>query len=421
MELNSLADALSGLQANQSFMDVVGNNISNVNTVGYKTQSIRFEDLMNQTLGYGSQKAGLVEGTNPFQVGMGVNNGTMNTVNLQGSVQDTGRLTDMAIQGNGFFIMSNGQSDMYTRDGSFTVAPDGTLENAASGMTVQGWTTVKNDGSGQIDTTTPLSTVKIPVGSQSATATTQVTMAGNLDSSQAVYSPGPPATGGQFSLTMNVYDSQGNAHALNVFFTKAQNNQWNYKVTAPNNDVTISPNTATGQINFNSAGVQTPPSIPVLGLTYNNGTSAGNVTVDFSKLSQLAQTSQVSVATSDGTPGGTISTFSVGQDGTITAVYSNGTSRAVGQIALADFRNPDGLIRMGNNMATPSVNSGSPQVSVAGLGNIGQISTGQLEGSNVDLAAQFGLMIEAQQGFNANTKVISTTNSLLQSVISIIP
>lgn len=417
MELNSIADALSGLQANQSYMDTVGNNISNVNTVGYKTQSIRFEDLMNQTLSYGSQAAHGLEGTNPFQIGMGVGSGTMNMINTQGSVQDTGRLTDMAIQGNGYFIVNNGQGNQYTRDGSFTVAPDGTLESAATGMTVQGW--MSPGLNGKVDTTQPLTTIKIPVGSQNATPTTKVLMAGNVNAGDPVYNAGSPSSGGQFTTSVIVYDSQGNSHQLGLQFTKTATNQWKWTIT-PAADIKASSNTS-GTLSFDTTGTQTPPATPVVNLTYANNTAAGNVTIDFSKISQLAQTSQVNVATADGTPGGTMSTFSVGRDGSVVAVYSNGTSRAIGQIALADFRNPDGLIRQGNNLYTESVNSGSPQVAVAGLGNLGAIATGQLEGSNVDLAAQFGQMIQAQQGFNANTKVITTTNNLLQSVISIVP
>lgn len=418
MELNSIADALSGLQSNQTYMDVVGNNISNVNTVGYKTQSVRFEDLMNQTLSYGTQAANGLEGSNPFQIGMGVGGGTMNLINTQGSVHDTGRMTDMAIQGNGYFILDNGQGNYFSRDGSFTVAPDGTLESGATGMTVQGWMSPTTGGT--IDTTKPLATIKIPVGSQNATATTKALMTGNLDSGAPVYNQAQPTNGGQFTTSLVVYDSQGNAHNLSMQFQKQSANTWSWQITPTGSNVTNATNNK-GTLTFDQNGNQNPPATPTINLTYANSTAPGSITVDFSKISQLAQTSQVNVATTDGTPGGTMSTFSVGRDGTVTAVYSNGTSRAIGQVALADFRNPDGLIRQGNNLYSPSVNSGSPLYAVAGVGNVGAIATGQLEGSNVDLAAQFGDMIQAQQGFNANTKVISTTNSLLQSVIAIVP
>lgn len=419
MELNSIADALSGLQANQTYMDVVGNNISNVNTVAFKTQSARFEDLLSQTLNLGSGANGVHEGTNPFQIGMGVNQGSMVQINSQGAVQDTGRLTDMAIQGGGYFVVSNGQQTLYTRDGSFTVAPDGTLETA-TGMTVQGWGL--NSTGTAVNTTTPLSALKIPLGSQSATATATAALAGNLDASQATYAAGPPPTGGSFATTMSVYDSQGISHTLDLTFQKSGANTWSYTIAPPTGDPTTVTSGGSGSLNFDASGNELSSSTtPPLVLNYNNSTSAGNVTIDFTKISQIAEASAVNVATVDGSPGGTISTFSVGNNGTLTAVYSNGSSKTIGQLGLADFRNPDGLIRQGNNLYALGVNSGNAQVGIAGVGTLGTISTGQLEGSNVDLATQFAQMIQAQQGFNANTKVITTTNSMLQSIISIVP
>lgn len=419
MELNSIADALSGLQANQTYMDVVGNNISNVNTTGYKTQNIHFEDLMNATLGYGSQAttnnnttAGL-EGSNPFQIGMGVGTGAITLNTSQGSVQDTGRLTDMTIQGNGYFVVNKGTQTFYTRDGSFTVAPDGTLTMGANGMTVQGWP-AKSDGT--IDKTQPLGNIKIPVGTQTASPTSKVGLNGNLDASQ------PASSSSQFVTPVTVYDSLGNAHNLSATFTKTGNGAWSYAITDPSGKATIAGG-GSGNLSFDSSGQfqTTGSSTPQLQLSYGNGAASQTVAIDFSQISQLTQASQVNVATTDGAAGGAIATFSVGKDGGITAVYSNGTSKTIGQIALADFRNPDGLIREGDNLYSTGVNSGSPQVGDPGVANLGTIQTGQLEGSNVDLAAQFGQMIQAQQGFNANTKVITTTNNMMQSVISIVP
>ncbi len=421
MELNSIADALSGLQANQTYMDVVGNNISNVNTTGYKTQNIHFEDLMNQTLSYGTQAgtnsnttSGL-EGSNPFQVGMGVGQGSINLNTTQGSVQDTGRLTDMTIQGNGYFVVNKGQQSYYTRDGSFTVSPDGILSMGANGMTVQGWPS-KADGT--VDKTQPLGDIRIPVGAQSASPTSKMALNGNLDASQA--------TGAQIVTPLSVFDSQGTQHSLTATFTKsATTNTWSYTITDPSGKAQITSG-GSGTLSFDAngkyqtAGSTTPP-LAISGYGAGSGASGNTVALDFAQIGQLAQTGGVNVSTTDGAPGGAIASFSVGKDGGITAVYSNGTSKTVGQIALADFRNADGLIREGSNLYSTGVNSGPPQVGDANSANLGSILTGQLEGSNVDLAAQFGQMIQAQQGFNANTKVITTTNSMLQSVLSIVP
>ncbi len=177
-----------------------------------------------------------------------------------------------------------------------------------------------------------------------------------------------------------------------------------------------------GSLTFDLAGaLKSPIAPPNLNITYGNVASNATVALDFSKITQLAQTSQVTVATADGMPGGSISTFNVDKNGVVSAVYSNGLIKPLAQVALADFRNPDGLLREGNNLNSVGPNSGLPQLGVAGVGTMGVIHTGQLEGSNVDLASQFSQMIQAQQGFNANTKVLSTTHAMVQSLFQILP
>jgi flagellar hook protein FlgE len=331
----------------------------------------------------------------------------------------------MAIQGGGYFVLGNGTSQhFYTRDGSFNLSPDGTLEAGAIGMTVQGW--VADPTTGILSTATPLGTIKLPLSSVNVSPTTSAVLGGNLDSTQAVYVKGTPPTGGSTSTAITVYDSQGTPHELDLTLQKTAANTWSYTFAAPavtgkaTADFTLAG--ATGSLTFDANGAltSTPPTA-ALTLTYANSTTAGAISVDFSKISQVASSSQVNVSTVDGSAAGTLSTFSVGKNGVVTAIYSNGTNKQVGQIALADFRNPDDLLRQGNNLYTEGVNSGKPQVGAAGTGTLGPIATGQLEGSNVDLAAQFGQMIQAQQGFNSNTKVITTTNNMLQAVISIVP
>jgi flagellar hook protein FlgE len=428
--LNSLADALTGLQANQTYMNVVGNNISNVNTTSFKTQDIHFSDLLNETLVNDSAAGANLEGTNALQIGLGVGGGSISLLNTQGSEQDTGRLNDLTIQGGGFFVLSNaGGGNNYTRDGSFNVAPDGSLESGSTGLTVKGWSSLNADGT--VNTTTPLSSIKLPLTSVSVGASANVALSGNLDASQATYVPavvGPPAvaaSGGNFTTSMTVFDSQGVSHTFNLQLTKnATANTWDYTIAAPTGSTDTVTGGNTGQLTFDTSGNLTAPTtMPVLTMTYgaNNAVAAGSVTVDFSKLTQIASTSQVNIASVDGSAGGTLATYSIGKDGKVTAVYSNGASKTVGQIALANFTNVDDLQRMGNNMYQEGANSGKPIYGQAGSGTLGTIATGQLEGSNVDLAAQFGQMIQAQQGFNANTKVITTTNNMLQALISIVP
>jgi len=435
--LNSLADALTGLQANQTYMDVIGNNIANVNTVSYKTEDIHFADLLNQTVADATVASGGLEGSNGMQLGAGVGSGGINMLNTQGSVENTGRTSDMSIQGSGYFVLSNGSPETYyTRDGSFNVAPDGTLEEGSTGMVVMGWTQ-KNATTGQIDTTTALKALKLPINSQNAAATTSVSLAGNVDASQLVDpSPDPtttPAVGGNYNTSITVYDSLGTAHQLTLNLQKTAADTWTATLL-PTGDplddlgngagsaspsVTLQFNSDGSLLNVN--GNTSPLTIP---LTFNPDATNANpaqgqtINIDVSKLTQIANSSSVSVDTSDGSPGGTLSTFSVGQDGTMTAVYSNGTTKSVGQIAMTDFRNPDGLQRAGNNLYTVGNNSGNPQYTVPGTGTLGTIATGQLEGSNVDLAVQLAQMIQAQQGYNANTKVVSTTDAMLQALMT---
>ena len=429
MPLNSLADALTGLQANQTYMNVVGNNISNVNTTSYKTQDIHFADLLNETLANDSSAGPNLDGTNAVQIGLGVGAGSINVVNTQGSEQDTGRLSDMTIQGGGFFVLSNGTANnIYTRDGSFNVAPDGSLESGSTGLTVKGWTSLNADGT--VNTSTPLTTIQLPLDSVSVGASSEVALSGNLDATQAVYAAGPPVVGGNFTTSMTVYDSQGKSHQLTLTLQKTGPSAWSYAITAPPvtapavSDISsITGGSGTLAFDNNGALTATGTVNPApLAITYADGSvAAGAVSVDFSKLTQIASPSQVNVASADGSAGGTLATYTVAKDGVVTAVYSNGTSKTVGQIGLANFTNVDDLQRMGNNMYQEGANSGKPLFGQAGSGTLGTIATGQLEGSNVDLAAQFGEMIQAQQGFNANTKVITTTNSMLQSLISIVP
>jgi flagellar hook protein FlgE len=381
--------------------------------------------MLNQTMNYGSVANGSLEGTDPTQVGMGVGGSVIHLLNTQGTVESTGRLTDMAIQGNGYFVVNNGQQNYFTRDGSFTVAPDGTLESSATGMKVMGWGT--NATTGAIDTTTPLSAIQIPTSAGVASATANLSLAGNLDSTQATYSAGPPATGGTFTSPITVYDSLGTAHQLNVTLQKTGNQAWSYTITAPtdsngNTDPTLTGGD-TGTINFTANGQYDTANnnISDLQMTFADGANNGDIKLDLSKITQLAASSQVNVSNVDGTPGGTISTFNVDKNGVVSAIFSNGDSKALGQLAMSNFRNPDGLQRDGDNLYSQGVNSGTPLYGQAGTGTLGTVSTGQLEGSNVDLAAQFAQMIQAQQGFNANAKVITTSNQMLQSVMGIVP
>ncbi|MCD6289827.1 MAG: flagellar hook protein FlgE [Anaerolineae bacterium] len=412
--LRSLVSAASALRFHQTFMDVVANNIANVNTTAFKSSRITFQEMMNQLLssGSGPDPNGGRGGVNPIQLGLGMTLGSVDTQFTQGGLQATGRASDLAIQGDGFFIFQGPNQQLYSRDGTLDVATDGTLVNPSTGLHVLGW---QADANGHVDTTQPLSAITIPLGQGlMARATSRAALEGNLDASAAVNS--------QVTSSVVVYDSLGNVHTITLTFTKADNNQWNVSASEDDDSVTI--DTADlGTLTFDSTGrLETPADGSLaLGITLSNGaTSPQTVTLDMSALTQLADTSEVAASSQDGVGAGELISFEVTTDGEVIGVYSNGFRQTVGQIALASFRNPAGLIKVGENLYAESVNTGNRTVGAPGQGGRGQINSGYLEMSNVELATQFTDMIRAQRGFQANSRVITASDQMLQELVNLI-
>jgi flagellar hook protein FlgE len=401
--------AISGLKNHQTFMDVVGNNIANVNTTGFKQSRVTFQDILSQTLRNASGPQNGRGGVNPEQVGLGVILGGVETVQSQGTLQSTGKVTDMAIQGDGYFVVSDGRQNFYTRDGAFDLGMDGTLVNPATGLKVMGWQA--DPVTGAVDSSLPPTSISIPVGAgMTGKASTTLTATGNLDASAASTASVP--------LSATVYDSLGNSHQLTVTFTKPSptSNQWQYTVSDATN-----PTLAQGNVTFTTAGkydttANTPATVN-LPLT-NGATTPESFSLDLSQLTQLSSASNLSSNT-DGASAGSLTTFSVGSSGEITGVYSNGYKQPLGQIALASFQNPSGLMKAGSNLFSTSPNSGNAAIGAPDSGGRGQIATGFLEGSNVDLAQQFTNMIMAERGFQANSRVITTSDEILQDLVNI--
>ena len=422
--LRSLYSAISGLHGHQEMLDVIANNIANVNTTGYKASRVSFEDILSQTEHGATAPSGGLGGINPAQVGLGMTVAGIDVLQTQGNLQSTGKLTDMAIQGDGFFVLSDGAQQYYTRDGSFDTSLDGSLVNPASGLKVQGW---QADSTGTIDTTGPLKNLVIPIGQQIAPqATANATVTGNLDASATQNTstdPANPTAGSTVSTTLTVYDSLGASHQIDLTFTNQGSGAWNVAATDPN-DPTDKPSLSVSSLSFTSTsspGTLDTSTTSTLTLTF--GSSSGSTTtlsstVDFSSMTQFAAPSDPS-ATADGYPSGQLTTFSVGSDGQISGVYSNGHSQVLGQIALASFRNPAGLLRDGDNNFITSSASGQASVGVPGSGDRGSVLTGTLEMSNVDLATEFTEMIAAQRGFEANTRVITTSDQMLQDLVNL--
>jgi flagellar hook protein FlgE len=338
----------------------------------------------------------------------------VDTIQSQGTLQSTGKLTDMAIQGDGYFVMSDGKQQLFSRDGAFDLGIDGTLVNPASGLHVLGWQA--DPITGVIDTTIPANNISVPVGAgMTGKGSTTLDLKGNLDSNTVGL--------GTSTVSSTVYDAQGNAIPLTLTFTKQAApalNTWAVSVTttAPATQVSAIAYTG-GNVTFNGSGKVATGGTGGLTLTMANGANTPlSVAVDLSQLTELASPSDMSSNT-DGASAGSLTTFTVGAAGDITGIYSNGYKQPLGQIALASFSNPSGLMKAGGNLFTASPNSGTANIGTPDSAGRGQIATGFLEGSNVDLAQQFTNMIMAERGFQANSRVITTSDEILQDLVNI--
>ncbi|NLN06528.1 MAG: flagellar hook protein FlgE [Firmicutes bacterium] len=410
----SLFTAVSGLRNHQVKLDVIGNNIANVNTVAFKASRVRFQDVFSQTLRGASAPLGGRGGTNPAQVGMGMTVSAIDTIHSQGSPQYTGNYTDLAIQGSGYFVVTDGMNIYYTRDGSFSRAANGELVNSATGVKLLGWMA---DAAGNIDTAGPLGTLNIPLGEDYvAKATENVTIAGNLDAMLAA--------GDEHVTDVLVYDSQGGVYTLTLTFTKTGTNTWNWDAAmtdASGTDISTSI-TGGGDIEFNEEGALSTVSGSTLQVSLT-GVNDLNITLDFSGLTQLVADPMVGSTAQanyqDGFPAGELEGFVIGKTGVISGIYTNGMVKDLGQIALAVFPNPEGLQKVGGNMYTVSANSGLARVGTPGNEGRGTIETSALEMSNVDLSYEFTEMITTTRAYQANSRVITSSDELLQEVVNL--
>ncbi|TYP59924.1 flagellar hook protein FlgE [Thermosediminibacter litoriperuensis] len=399
--MRSMFSGVTGLRNHQIKMDVIGNNIANVNTVGYKKSRVTFQDTLSQTMRGASSPQGNRGGTNPMQVGLGMTIAAIDTIHTPSSLEATGNMTDLAIEGDGFFIMSDGQGYYYTRAGNFGFDEEGNLVNTANGFKVMGWQNA------QSKTPQNISPIIVKKGMMmAASATSDVRFAKNLNDADPV--------GTQYIIPFKVYDSKGNAHNLTITFTKNGDNTWDYDIK-DSADTSIYNDT----LSFNTYGILTSgnPSTPI---TLNvNGAEPITFDLDFSNVTQYAKETTIDLSYQDGYPAGTLLGISVDSTGTITGVFDNGQNMELAQVALAIFDNPSGLIKAGRNMYTYSNNSGEPQIGMAGTGGRGTISPGSLEMSNVDLAEEFTQMIITQRGFQANSRIITASDEMLQELVNI--
>jgi flagellar hook protein FlgE len=404
--LRSLFTGISGLTNHQTKLDVIGNNIANVNTTGYKTGRAIFQDMMTQTLSGASSSQGTMGGTNARQVGLGVQLATIDNLHTQGALQSTGVMTDLGIQGDGFFVLNQNGRQLFSRDGSFGLDNVGMLVEPATGLRVQGWTAVN----GVVDTTQPIGDLTIPVAARmNARASTTATLMGNLDERAAV--------GDTYNNNFLVYDSLGESHSVTITYTKTAPNNWDW--LASGTGIVAAGLVNQGQLTFNASGALAAAT-GSLSITLVNGAATPlNVAPDFAQLTQLANANTVTLFGQDGYAPGTLTSFNISNSGQINGVFDNGIVQALGQVALARFTNPGGLMKEGSNQWVESANSGVSQIGTASTGARGSIAAGALEMSNVNLAQEFSDMIITQRGFQANSRVITTSDEMLQELMNL--
>jgi flagellar hook protein FlgE len=414
--MRSLFAGVSGLRNHQTWMDVIGNNIANVNTVGFKASRVTFKEAFAQLIQGGAQPTATVGGTNPVQIGAGVNLGSIDQLFSQGSLQSTGRNTDLAIQGDGFFIVNDGQREVYTRAGNFQLDATGRLVTPV-GYVAQGRIA---DETGQFPSGSQIEDIQINMGQTApARATTSMGFSGNLDAAAAVDDT--------HTMGITVYDATGAAHEIEIEFTNTGPGAWNWIATCDTTAITPAGN---GTVTFNGdgtldaftypgggAGLTITPaggSADPFDITIEAGVSGG-----IGGLTGFAGSSSAVVDSQDGYQSGNLVEISVDYRGMITGYFTNGTSFNLAQLALANFDNPAGLQRTGENVYSESSNSGIAVLDFAGENSASSITPGALESSNVDISQEFTNMIIAQRGFQANARVISTTDEILQELVNI--
>lgn len=481
----SMFSSVSGLRAHQTRMDVIGNNIANVNTVGFKGSRSTFQEIFSQTFrGAGSPDPATGRGgTNPMQIGLGMSIDAIDTQMGRGSVQRTDSPTDISIEGEGFFVVRSGTAGPYTftRAGNFSVDRLGNLVTAG-GNNVLGWMKYEAGDEGFVfDTQEDVKPLNLYEDEYNlskriiaARRTTEAVMAGNLDATEPPFRASVTADAGlyaaiapandaflangaagadgvpdnvsgnippQFIIPVNVYDELGNAYSVNIRMWKSTVNtgtstlstaspitSWYYTVDGGANATTGATLPASGFIAFDATGrlvTGDPTNLntrPTITITPNasTGARAFDVDMDLAQLSMFADDSSVRPLRVDGYPPGTLVTFSVGSDGILTGVYDNGRQQPLGRIAMAVFANPSGLAKVGNNLFMATANSGEfSTASVPGSDGAGTLVPGTLEMSNVDLAKQFTEMIITQRGFQANSRVVTTSDEILQELTNL--
>lgn len=433
--LRSMYSGISGLRGFQTKLDVIGNNIANVNTFGFKKGRVTFKDMISQQVQGASSPQQNRGGTNPRQVGLGSQLSSIDTIHTPGSAQSTSRPLDLAISGEGFFIVNDGSLSYYTRAGNFYLDHRGNLVNA-DGLYVQGY---RADELGNVDYT-QLSNLRIASGATIApNPTTEIEFKGNLHAGTTPV--GTAFTDGAnldeaalreglkhgVMLPVKVVDSTGFTHEIQFIAQKIDNDKWSIGYIVPDGDnYTYKSIQGLEEVQFDSDGTLSSGAIvdniefllTDISPNYEGNAAPLVIDLDFSALTQYGSSNSLAVGSIDGNTEGFLEGFDVSQTGEIFGIYTNGNVQLLGQIALAHFSNPEGLTKAGNNLYQVSNNSGVANVGLPGE-DAGTIIGGSLEMSNVDLAEEFTEMIVAQRGFQANTRIITTSDEILQELVNL--
>jgi len=435
--------AISGISATGRALGEIGNNIANAETTGYKSRRVSFGDLFGATIGGGGTSTGVTEGRGVSVMGI-------DAIFSQGSLESTSNSLDLAVDGDGFFhVQDSAGNNFYTRDGQFGVDTSGNIVNA-KGYLLQGF---QADSSGTILGTT--GSLVLSTTQEAASATTTVDVGANLDASSTAttFALSNPTGTSQFSTGISVFDSLGTAHDLTIYFTKTANLAWNYNVVAPSSSVTVDASALsgtnalifTGSLTFTTSGaLDTETSVAYYDassasaggidftggaaadqtITFDFGTSittdSGGSTAGLDGTTQFGSTSTLLTLAQDGKTSGSLTGTSISDTGIIVGRFSNGTTRSLGQVALSRFTNPNGLDAVGSNLFIESPDSGTTLTGAPGTGAFGSVVANTLESSNVDLGDELVNMITMQRTFQANSRVITTTNTLLGDIVNLI-
>lgn len=438
--LRCMYSAQSGLKAFQQKMDVTANNIANVSTNGFKKSSLHFSDMMTQTMQSSASPSGGLGGRNGIAIGLGTKVASQSTLFTQGALMTTGSSTDLAIQGDGFFVVSNGNEIFYTRNGNFGVDVDGNL------VTSEGYKVLGSTGNGTL-----LEPLKVPLGeTMKPTQTSSLVIGNNLNSSTEV--------GKTHTTSIEVFDRLGNSHVIKIDFTKEDTNEWEYSVSldpasdmikswlndnAPDfdgmadaekkeklkeaNDALLTDRT--GKIIFDASGsVDATETQNANGGNGNSltlpfsfsvpGTDDISISLDFSSMTQLSANTTAAAKSQDGNPAGVIKSISFDSNGSLLGVFSGGSTMDLGKLTMATFTNNEGLEAMGGTMYKKGNNSGEPMYSAAGGDNTGTLAVGYLEASNVDLSEEVTSIITCQRSYMMQSKMITVSDEMLQELIN---